>query len=294
MPPAPTPQNAQSGQPQPSPQAPQTPQNWQPQPWQQQSWQPQPIGEPVITAATPRGLADEIVRRRANACYRWSVVGAGLFALFSVFVWMSILSPGQDLLVSVLGEAGAWLIGLCGMIAVIGLGISVYRTFQVLRDRAMYAQPLLSRTATDIRTMHMWPVRNINGSLVALAETGAAAVRGPGRFVWYLTCVLWPLAAGWFIAADVSRTYFQAGIITVLAFSATAVTARLLNYVLAPEEVHRHIPVGTGREQLEPGFWAKGFIPSEVDAAQGVSGAGAVGKQLFEGTAGNFVDEYYK
>lgn len=249
---------------------------------------------PRITESTPRDIADALVRRRADICYAWSVAGAGLFAVFSVCVWLSILSPGDDLFLAFLGEAAGWIIGLCGMIAVIGLGVSVQQTLQVLRDRALYAQPPLSRTATDIQTMHMWPVRNIVGPVVALAESGVDAVKGPGRLVWYLTCLLWPLALIWFVAADVTRTGFQAGIITTLAFSATAVTARLLRYVLAPEEVHRHIPAGAGREHVEPGFWARGFIPSEAETGQPAGDSSAVDKQLFEGTSGNFVDDYYK
>lgn len=259
----------------------------------QHGWQ-SPVPDMTITGATPRWKADEIVRERSDSVFRWAMAAAGVFAAFAVFIWMSILSPGQDLVVSILGELGAWAFGLCGMMSLIGLGFSIHKTFQVLRDRATYARPLLSRTATDVHTMHMWPVRNITGPIVALAETGVAAVMGPGRFIWYLACVLWPLAAGWFIAADVSRTYFQAGIITVLACVSTALTARLLRHVLAPEEVHRRIPVGSGREHIEPGFWSKGFIPSEDVAEQGDSGAMAVDKQLFEGTAGNFVDDFYK
>ena len=258
-----------------------------------QAWQP-PVSDLTIVGATPRWKADEIVRTRSDSVFRWAMSGAGVFAAFSVFVWMSILSPGQDLVVSLLGELGAWVFGLCGMVSLIGLGFSIYKTLQVLRDRATYARPLLSRTATDVATMHMWPVRNITGPVVALAETGVTAVMGPGRFIWYLTCILWPLAVGWFIAADVSRTYFQAGIITVLACATTAVTARLLRYVLAPEEVHRYIPVGAGRERTQPGFWSKGFIPSEATDEQGDEGAVAVDKQLFEGTASDFVDDFYK
>ena len=91
-----------------------------------------------------------------------------------------------------------------------------------------------------------------------------------------------------------SRTYFQAGIITVLACVTTALTARLLGYILAPEEVHRNIPVGAGRERTQPGFWSKGFIPSEATDEQGEAGAMAVDKQLFEGTASEFVDDFYK
>lgn len=259
----------------------------------QQSWQPT-VSDSAITGATPRWKADEIVRKRADSVFRWAMSGAGVFAAFTVFIWMSILSPGQDLVVSLLGEFGAWAFGLCGMVSLTGLGFSVYKTLQVLRDRATYARPLLSRTATDVRTMHMWPVRNITGPVVALAETGVTAVMRPGRFIWYLACVLWPLATGWFIAADVSRTYFQAGIITVLACVTTALTARLLRYVLAPEEVHRNIPVGAGRERTQPGFWSKGFIPSEATDEQGEAGALAVDKQLFEGTASEFVDDFYK
>lgn len=262
-------------------------------PPRQAQWQ-NSLSQLTITGATPPAVADEVVRKRADTVYRWAVSGAGLFAIFAVFVWLSVLSPGKDLVVSLLGEAGAWVVGLCGTISVIGLGYSVYKTLQAMRDRATYARPLLSRTATEIHTMHLWPVKNITGPVMALKESGSTAVMGPGRIFWYLSCVLWPVAAGWFIAADVARTYFQAGIITVLAFITTGITARLLNHILAPEEVHRHIPVGTGREKIEPGFWSKGFIPSENADKAEAAGAGAVEKQLFEGTAGNFVDDFYK
>lgn len=259
----------------------------------QAQWQSS-LSQLTITGATPPAVADEVVRRRADVVARWASGGAGLFAVFTFFVWLSVLSPGKDLVVSQLGEIGAWVIGLCGMISVIGLGFSVYKLLQVMRDRATYTRPLLSRTATEIHTMHMWPVKNIPGPVMALKESGSTAVMGPGRIFWYLSCVLWPVAVGWLIAADVARTYFQAGIITVLAFATTAITARLLSHILAPEEVHRHIPVGTGREKVEPGFWSKGFIPSENADKSKAAGAGAVDKRLFEGTAGNFVDDFYK
>ena len=73
----------------------------------QQSWQPT-VSDSAITGVTPRWKADEIVRKRADSVFRWAMSGAGVFAAFTVFIWMSILSPGQDLVVSLLGELGAW------------------------------------------------------------------------------------------------------------------------------------------------------------------------------------------
>nr|WP_162933202.1 hypothetical protein [Corynebacterium lactis] len=238
-----------------------------------------------INEATPPWVADALVRRRADGVYRWSVAGGVAAAFYSFFSWLSVQTPGKDLLIATLGQFGAWVAAFIGIIFLVVLGFSVRQVLQTLRDRALYAKPGLSRSAADIHTMHLWPVRNISGPVAALAESGVSAALGPGRFVWYLTCILWPVAIGWFFFADIARTQFQAGIVTVLAFVATAVTARLLALALAPEDHVRAIPAAHGDEESAPAFWSKGIIKPERPSS---------GETPFEGTAGNFVDDYYR
>lgn len=268
----------------------------QAQPPQAQRWA-LPPAVTRIDMATPRWAADALVSRRADGTYRWAVAGAIAAGFYSFFSWLGVQTPGQDLLVAALGQFGAWLAAFVGIICLVVMAFSARQVLQTLRDRALYVRPGLSRSAADIQTMHMWPVRNIPGPIIALAESGVSAAMGPGRFVWYATCLLWPVAIGWFVLADIARTHFQAGIVTVLAFAATAMTARLLTLALAPEDLVRAIPAARGDEENAPAFWSKGLIkaPDASVEPERIEDPGSHAKNSpFEGTAGNFVDDYYR
>ena len=202
---------------------------------------------------------DELIRRRAQYVLRSALVGAGSAAALIFANWASLTALGNILLV-----LAADLLRIAGLaalvVAAIFMIINVVAVLRLLSERAIAHQPPLSRSATDIHTMHTWPVRNIPGPVVILAESGVVPAMGPGRYIWYLSCLHWPIGLVSFFVADLLKPTQLALMTILLAFVGTAVTAYLLRRILAPEELMRAIPAADSRRGIEPAFWSKGII----------------------------------
>lgn len=213
---------------------------------------------PAAAPIAPQNF-DELIRRRARSVSRAAIVCAIAAAVLMLGNWLSLDvlgHPVAGVFVSML-RVPAFGVLLISGIFLIG---NVAYALRSLSDRAIAHRPQLSRSATDIRAMHTWPVRNIPGPVVILAETGVAPAMGPGRFIWYLSCVLWPISVVAFIVTDLFKPTQQALVLMILAAVGTAITAQLLNRILAPEELQRTIPAADTARSTQPAFWTKGII----------------------------------
>ena len=248
---------------------------------------PQPLG--IIGMSTPPTLADAIVSRKARTLSRWASAGMAAAGFYSWSVWLSVQTPGRELTAIIFGELMSLLGAFLGLIFALITVLSLRQVLQALRDRATYITPPLARSAADIHTMHMWIGPNIVGPVRALAESGSTAVLGLGRYVWYSTWLLWPIAIAWFFFAETRREYFQAGIITVVAFAATAGAANLLQLILSPAQTQRLVQPARATP-LEPGFWARGLRPGAAEK----TAAEKTAAEKITGDLSDFVDDYYR
>lgn len=237
---------------------------------------PAPMPLPGFPAAPPpRPTPAQAAVRRATAARKWAVAAAALFAAGAAATWASYQAPGGNALLSIIMGPLGTLLYVCAVVAGGVLGAYVISTLRALRDRAIAWTPPLARSPREIGAMHLWPVRNIPGPVVILAETG---IRGWGKWAWFATCALWPIALLWVFIGTGGVGMFQTGILAALAAGATAVAASSVAVALAPPDPRRLIPGGgapgaSGADGEDVPFWSRGLItepgdtrPKTVDA----------------------------
>ncbi|MEJ6020174.1 hypothetical protein [Corynebacterium sp. H113] len=201
------------------------------------------------------------VRFRARAVSNWAVAGFVMLAFGLVALSLGYTDHTSDIFkANIFRVVSTLFFAIAGVCAAV-VGVFVWITLAALKRRAQYWQPPLNRDFVSISTMHVWPVRNITGPVVALAETG---VTGSARYVWFATCALWPLGLIWAIVGDSALTNFQSGVVLCLAFATTAITARTLALALEPESGRRQVMLG--RQAPQPGFWSRGIIEPATSA----------------------------
>lgn len=232
-------------------------------------------------------------RRTIQSCTRdlinWSRLGIVVAVASIAIDWLSLKFLGSFLA----GLGFNMLAFIAKALIVLSVVVVLWKIVQMLRAlhrRAQAYQPKLERSAKDVRAMHYWPLRNIPGPVTILAETGVSAALGPGRFIWYVTCTLWPIALVSLIRYTIGvERLFQAAqqssVLLILAFGATAFTARALAQILAPEDTSRAVPVGSTARDTEPAFWSKGLIAVEHSTPPA---------KIIDPPIDDVVDDYYR
>lgn len=225
---------------------------------------PMPPPLPGFPPPRPQRTPAELAAGRAKMAKGWAIATAVLFALGAFGTWLAYQGP------SVIG--GFWFIvsPLSTLMFAVGvvtggvLGAYVIATLRALRDRALAWRPPLARSRKQIGSMHLLPGRNITGPVVILAETG---ITGWGKWAWFATCALWPLALVWVFAGTGGIGTFQTGVLATLAAIATAVAAASVTTALAPPDPRRLIPggAGAGRDADDVPFWSRGLIDADGD-----------------------------
>lgn len=224
-----------------------------------------PVPAPGVTppyGMKPRPVPDEVVRRRAGGVRNWGVVAAILFALGALAEWGSYQSPGGSALMSMLFTPLSDLMYFTGVVAGGVLGAYVIAAMRALAERARRWRPPLARSQKAITAMHLWPVRNITGPVVILAETG---VRGPGTWVWFAACAMWPLTLASVFISSTAIDVFRTGLLAALAAALTAITGAMLARAMSPPDPRRLVPgagataAGDGAHDDRP-FWSRGLV----------------------------------
>lgn len=230
--------------------------------WQlpQQQFRPVSFVAPdTINEHTPPEVANAIVRRQAKRAQAWATVAGVTAALAALLTWLSFYTPGGVTMLAAISGLVVGAVELLYLLWAISLLVIIVRLLMKLRDRAVYYRPQLARSATDIHAMHLWPVRNMFGPVQALIETGVPAARGVARLFWPVGYVAWIVGLVWLWLADASLARFQALIVLSVASGCLALSANLLQRLLAPEEARRVVPLGSA-SSADEAFWSKGII----------------------------------
>lgn len=209
----------------------------------------------------PRPTPGQAAVRRATGARKWAIATAVLFTGGAAATWASYQAPGGNALLSVVMGPLASLLYFCAVVSGGVLGAYAIATLRALRDRAIAWTPPLARSQREIGAMHLWPVRNIPGPVVILAETG---VRGWGKWAWFANCALWPLALLWVFIGTGGVGMFQTGVLAALAAGSTAAAASSVATALAPPDPRRLIPGGgthgtAGADAADEPFWSRGL-----------------------------------
>lgn len=187
----------------------------------------------------PKPEPQEVARRRAAAARAWAVATAGLFGLGTFATWGSYQSPAGSAVPSLLLGPVSSLLFVAAVVAAGVLGAYGIATLRALAERARQWRPPLARSPKTITAMHLWPGRNITGPVVILAETG---VRGPGKWAWFVSCVLWPLTLVSAFLSTTALDVFRSGVLATIAAIASAAAVGALARALAPPDPRRLVP----------------------------------------------------
>lgn len=212
-----------------------------------------------ITEHTPLDEANHLVSFRASMVEFWALVTMAFAFLAAVLTKLSVYTPGGSTLVSTFSHVLVFPAEVFYLVSSALLLWEIRKLLIRLRDRAQYFRPQLSRSATDVHTMHMWPVRNMFGPVQALVETGVTAARGPGWLFWPVGYFTWIVGLIWFLLADGARAHFQALVLLTVSAFCMKLAASLLQRVLKREETYRLIPPGSARGN-DDAFWSRGII----------------------------------